>query len=174
MAKAIKKAAVKKSATVQQASEEAVKQLEAVAVVEEPATPVNQASLWQKNQVLISAIAGALALVLQQFIAEPVIDYKALGLAAATAVAGIIANEWRGKGPSILGLIGVAGWAFYSVATTGHITIPQIIASFILGVLSLVAPPPKSIGYEKSPIIKAAKKEGEIDVPTNLPPKPDA
>lgn len=171
MAKAIKKAVVKKSAdTVNKLNAISAPMAEAV-VVEEPAPTVG---FWQKNQVLISAIAAALTLVLQQFIAEPVIDYKALGLAAATAVAGIVANEWRGKGVSVLGLIGVAGWAFYSVATTGHITIPQIIASFILGVLSLVAPPPKSIGYEKSPIIKAAKKEGELDVPTNLPPKPDA
>lgn len=131
----------------------------------------NKVSFWQKYQVLISAIAGALVIVVQQFSTQTELDWKAFGLAALTAAAGVIGNEWRGKGVSVMGIIGVVSYAVYTVSMTGTINTQQLIMSVILGMLTLVAPPPKSIGYEKTDIIKQAKKEGEIDVPTPLAPK---
>lgn len=134
---------------------------------------MNTASFWQKNQVLISSLIASITIILQQAIEQPVVDWKMVGLGVVMAVAGILGNEWRGKPLSVLGLIGVAGYAFVNIQSTGHFSWDKFILSFMIGAGLMAVPSPKSIGYEKTDIIKAAKKEGEIDVPTPLSPKPD-
>lgn len=134
---------------------------------------MNTASFWQKNQVLIMSIASALLLVLQQFAIEETIDWKALGVAAAVAIAGVVGNEFRGKGMSIAGIIGAVSLAFVQVQQTGEIKLDRLILSVIIAIVGLALPPFKSIGYEKTDVIKHAIKEGEKDVPTPIGPKPD-
>jgi hypothetical protein len=121
-------------------------------------------TFWQKNQVVISAIVSAVTLVLQQFMsnAEAQIDFKALGLATLVAVAGVIGNQFRGKGVTVAGFLGVAGYAFYTIQSTGHFTGGQFILSLILGLLALISPPPKNETYEQSPTIQTAKTEAKI------------
>jgi hypothetical protein len=60
---------------------------------------------FQKNQVFLSGLAGALTLVLQQFINTAEINYKAVGLAVLLATASYIGNQWRGKGVTVLGFL---------------------------------------------------------------------
>lgn len=115
-------------------------------------------NFWQKNQVIISGLSGALVIVLQQALGKPAIDYPTLGLAALVAAGGVLGNTLRGKGVSIAGIIGVVGSAVYTVGSTGHISIPQLILTATIGFLSIVAPPPKPSTYETNAAIVEAKE----------------
>jgi peptidoglycan/LPS O-acetylase OafA/YrhL len=117
-------------------------------------------NFWQKNQVFLSGLAGALVLALQQFLDKPEIDYKVLGLAAVMAVASYVGNQWRGKGVTVAGFIAVIAGAFVTIQTTGHFTWAQFITACVVGFLAMVAPPPKNIAYEQSDTIVTAKAEG--------------
>lgn len=115
----------------------------------------------QKNQVFLSGLAAAVTLVLQQFIMQPEIDYKALGLAVLLAVAGYIGNQFRGKGVTVAGFLGVAATALTTIYATGNFTWTQFGFAVLVGFLALVAPPAKSVEYEKSPTIVTAKEEAK-------------
>lgn len=115
----------------------------------------------QKNQVFLSGLAAAVTLVLQQFIMQPEIDYKALGLALLLGVAGYIGNQFRGKGVTVAGFIGVAATALTTIYATGKFTWAQFGLSVLVGFLALVAPPAKSVEYEKSATIVTAKEEAK-------------
>lgn len=119
-------------------------------------------TFWQKNQVFLIGLAGAIALALQQFIEQPTIDWKVIGFSALIAVAGYVSNEWRGKGVTSTGFIGVVAYAFVTIQTTGHFSWNQFVLLVIVNWLSMVAPPPKSAGYEKSSTIQTAKTQGEV------------
>lgn len=121
---------------------------------------MKQQTFWQKNQVFIIGLAGAMALALQQFLTEPNVDWKVIGYAALIAIAGYISNEWRGKGVTVGGFIGTIAYTFYSIQSTGHFTVNQFILMLIVNFLSMVAPPPKPAGYEQSATITQAKAEG--------------
>lgn len=114
---------------------------------------------WSKNRVLVSAVAGAVVLVLQQFITQKEIDYKALGLALLMAIAGVLGKELRGKNVTIATFIGITSAAFVAVNQTGNFTWMQFILTVTIGFLGLVASPAKSDAYEKTGIIEDAKKE---------------
>jgi hypothetical protein len=115
----------------------------------------------KNNQVLISGLAGAILVVLQQYTQSGETSYKALLLAVAIAVGGYLANNLRGKGVSVAGLLGVAGGAFATIAQTGELTWTNFFVFFIMGFLALIAPPPKSEGYERTDTIQTAKDEGK-------------
>jgi hypothetical protein len=134
---------------------------------------MEKVSFWKKNQVLIAGLVSSITIALQQFLAEPVIDWKVVGMAVIMAVVSVLGKEWRGKPLSLIGLIGVGAYSFYTVKTTGQFSWDKFIITFVLGALAMSASSPKSIGYEYADAIKQAKKEGEIDVPTPLAPKPD-
>lgn len=123
---------------------------------------------WQKYQVLIASVASALVIFLQQAIIAPEIDWKAIGLGAATIAAGIVGNELRGKGLSITGIISAVAISFHELQTTGNLSLDRLILSIALQIGMLALPPFKSIGYEYAEEIKRAKIQGEADVPTPL------
>lgn len=130
--------------------------------------PVPTQSFWHKYQVLISGLISAIVLSLQQF-TSTTIDWKVIGFAALLAAASWAGNNLRGKGVSVIGVIGVAGYAIASVAVNGMINLNQLILAFLIGLGALVAPPPKSAAYEQSAIVTRAKEEAKaID---NAPPK---
>lgn len=143
-------------------------------------------NFWQRNQVFISGLAGALLLVLQQFAtnAETSIDYKALGLAALVAVGGYLGNTLRGKGVTIGGFVGVVGTAIATIESTGHFTWAQFGIAVTIGFLAIIAPPAKPATYETSEEIVKAKeippKEQVVDdsklpigtIPATTPNKP--
>jgi hypothetical protein len=116
-------------------------------------------NFWQKNQALITAVAGAVAIVLQQFITQVEPDFKAIGLAVLLAIAGVVGREYRGKGVTVAGFIGVAATALVTVHQTGNFTWFQFLLTSIIGFLALVAPPPKSEAYERTTLITDAKQQ---------------
>lgn len=132
-------------------------------------------NFFQKYQVLISGLAGALVLVLQQFIstAEVGLDYKALILAALVAVGGYLGNALRGRGVSVAGIIGVVGTTFATIQGTGHFTWAQFVLGITIGLLAIVAPPPKPATYETNKVIVQAKEippVQQVKDDTKLPP----
>lgn len=117
-------------------------------------------NFFQKYQVLLSGIAGALVLVLQQFVsnAETQLDYKALGLAALVAIGGYLGNALRGRGTTIAGFVGIVGTAFATIQSTGNFTWSQFGLAVTIGFLAIVSSPPKPATYETNALIKEAKE----------------
>lgn len=91
------------------------------------------------NKVLVSALISALVLVLQQALQSGSTNWKAIGFAALIAVIGVIANQWKGKGLTILGIIGTLAGVFHTIWTTGTFTWNEFILSALLAILSAVA-----------------------------------
>lgn len=137
------------------------------------ATQTTGETFWQRNKVFITGLVTAIILAVQQiFYTSPEgLNYRALGLAALIAAAGFIGNTWRGKGVSMAGFIGVIAYALSQVLTTGHFTWPQFIAAALVGILALVAPPPKPATYEHNAIIIQAK---EVPPVNEVPVIPDS
>jgi hypothetical protein len=118
-------------------------------------------NFWQQYQVLLTGLIGAIAVTLQQFLgtATTPVDWKVIGFAVFLAVASWAANNLRGKGVSVIGIIGVAGYAISSVAVNGKIDLNQLILAFLIGLGAMIAPPAKSAAYEQSATIVAAKQQ---------------
>jgi len=116
-------------------------------------------SFFAKNKVFILGLLSAIAVVLQEY-NSPTPDYKAMGLAVALAVLSFIANAWRGQGVTILGIIGILSGVFVNAYNSGaHLTWTQMLGAMVAAILAAVAPPPKSVNYEKDPVIMEAKGE---------------
>lgn len=128
-------------------------------------TQTTGSTFWERNKVFITGLITAVILAVQQiFYTSPEgINYRALGLAALVAIGGYIGNTWRGKGVSIAGFIGIVGYSFYQVASTGHFTWGQFIPAVLMGILALVAPPPKPATYEHNAMIIEAKQVPPVD-----------
>ncbi len=86
-----------------------------------------------KNYVFVMGLLSALVLVLQQTTASGETNWKSIGFAALIAVLGVIANQWKGKGITVTGIIGTVAYAFVQVYNTGQFTWQNF------GVLSLLA-----------------------------------
>ncbi len=145
-------------------------------------TNIMKQTFWQRNQVLITGIAGAIVLVLQQFIEKSTetINYPSLALAVLVAVGGYLGNALRGKGITIGSFIGVVGTAFASIQATGHFTWSLFAITVTMGFLGIVASPAKPATYEQNINIVAAKEippveqvvdDSKLPNPTN-PGKP--
>jgi hypothetical protein len=125
---------------------------------------------WQKilaffatNKVFITGLLASIAVVLQQFLMKPVIDLKTIGLAVGIAILSYVANLWRGQGVTILGIIGTLAYVFVQNITSGvNLDWSKIILMAILAIISAVAPPPKSLNYEKSAVITQAKDQAAV------------
>jgi len=92
------------------------------------------------NKVVIAAIVSAIILVLQQALSTPPINWKAIGMAALIAVLGVLANNWKGKGITILGIIGNLSYAFVTIYQTGQFTWHEFILQSVLAILMTIAP----------------------------------
>ena len=125
---------------------------------------------WQKildffltNKVFITGLLAAIAVVLQQFLMEPSIDWKTIGLAVGIAVLSYVANLWRGQGVTLLGIIGTLAYVFVQNLTSGvPLDWSKIILMAVVAIISAVAPPPKSVNYEKSAVIEQAKDQAAV------------
>lgn len=105
--------------------------------------------LFKKNWVFISGLLGAIAVTLQQFIGNTPISWKAIGLSVFMAILSYLANEWRNKGLTVTGIIGVLAYTYVTIQATGTFSWNQFILASLLALLAAVAPPPKPDSYEK-------------------------
>jgi hypothetical protein len=113
----------------------------------------------QDNQVLLTGLITSIIVALQQFLGtgKPV-DWIVVGFSVLVAASAWAGNNLRGKGVSVAGLIGAAGYAFATTAINGHIDLNQLILAFVIAAGALIAPPPKPASYETNPTIVAAKQ----------------
>ena len=89
-----------------------------------------------KYQVLIVSLLMAILMVVQQALTNDALNWIAIGYAALIAVLGVIANAWKGKGFTILGMIGTAAYAFIDIWNGGHFTWKQFILSALLAIIT--------------------------------------
>ena len=129
-------------------------------------------SFWDKNKVLILTLLGAIAVTVQEFTTQPVVDYKVVGFAVLMTVLSYFAKEWRGQGVSITGIIGVLAGTFITIQQTGTFSWLQFITQAAIAVLAAAGADPKSRGYEASSPIVKAKIEGEAINPASFTAKP--
>jgi len=95
----------------------------------------------QKNYVFLSSLASAMLLSLQQVLEVATsgksLDWPALAYAAFIAVAGAVANEFKGKGITLAGILGTVANAFVTVNNTGKFTWDQFIVSALIAILTV-------------------------------------
>lgn len=108
-------------------------------------------------------------MVVQQFIGQTAIDWPAMGLAALVAIGGYLATTLRGQNMSTwLGAIGNVILAGLEIYKTGDFTWEQFGLHAALAILAYAAPDPKTVGYERTDVIKNAKIQGQIITPSVL------
>lgn len=96
-----------------------------------------------KYSPLVAAILGAIALVLQQYIGNAAsADLKVVGFAILIAVLGVVSTYLKGKGASLLGIIGTVGYTFYGLQSDGthSFTWNEFVITATLAVVMVFAP----------------------------------
>lgn len=96
-------------------------------------------SIIEKNKVVILAFMSAIILVLQQVTASKETDWKVIGFSILTAVLGVMANQWKGKGITVLGILGNLAGVFTTIQATGKFTINEFILASLLALLTSYA-----------------------------------
>lgn len=117
-------------------------------------------NFFQKNWVFISGLISAIVVVLQQYTSGNPADLKVVGFAVLMAILSYVANQWRGKGVTVAGIIGVLAATFSTIQLGQHIEWTQLILQAVVAIGMAVAPPPKPAGYELTRTIENAKAEG--------------
>lgn len=120
-----------------------------------------------KNKVLIIGLLSAIALPVYDLIKNGETSTKVLVMSAAVALTSYLSRNLRGQWQTIAATFGTM-LATYMTQEAGEqpISWAQIIGQGIILFLAAASAPAKSIGYEKTPVIVAAKEEGEKIAPT--------
>ena len=138
-------------------------------------------TFWERNKVLILGLMSAIAVAITPFAqaGDPgdAVKWSTVGFAVLIATLSYLGNEWRGQGMTILGLIGNGAAVAGSLLAQGsHVNTSQFIIQLIIQTFIAISmtsqSDPKSKGYENSPTIKEAKKDGEVILPAKLTSKP--
>lgn len=129
-------------------------------------------NFFNKYKVIILGLLSAIALAVSELIKGGESSTKVLILAGMIAAASFLANNIRGQWASIAGLFGTALTTYLTMQQTGSVSWAQLVLTFVIGLLAILAAPAKSRGYETTPTIAQAKSEGEQAAPTVVPPKP--
>jgi hypothetical protein len=91
------------------------------------------------NKVLLSAIVAALMMTIQQALSARQTSFKVIGFAVLIAVIGVIANQWKGKGVTITGIVGTLAGVFINLYQTGTFTWNEFILSAVVALLTAVS-----------------------------------
>lgn len=95
----------------------------------------------KKNYVFLSSLISALILLLQQALENlshnKSLDWPSLAYAAFVAISGAVANEFKGRGITVAGIVGTAASAFVIVNDTGKFTWDQFIVTSLIAFLTL-------------------------------------
>lgn len=94
----------------------------------------------KKNIPLWSAIIGAAILALQQFVGKPGTNVKVILFAVLIAVVGAASTVLKGRGASLVGILGTVGYTFFQIWNNGTFTWTEFLVSGLIAVLTLVAP----------------------------------
>lgn len=92
-----------------------------------------------RNKVVISAFLSAIILVLQQALSTHTTDLKALGFAALIAVLGVVANQWKGQGVTVTGILATLAGVFINIQQSGTFTWNEFILSALVALLTAVS-----------------------------------
>lgn len=101
--------------------------------------------LISKNKVFILGLLAAISVVLQEFVGQPTIDPKVLLFAVLMALLAYLANQWRGQGLSIAGIVGNLAGVFITVHETGNFTWVQFLLQGIIALIAVASTPPEAI-----------------------------
>lgn len=102
-----------------------------------------------ENKVFVVAVLSAITMAVQQFLGQPPVNFKALGFAVLMAVIGVVANQWKLKGLTIMGILGTVANAVQSVYATGNFTWNEFIVSAGIALLLAATEGIKGIGEKK-------------------------
>ena len=125
-----------------------------------------------KHKVVILGMLAAVALAISEMVKGGEASVKVLVFSGLIAAASWIARNLRGQFATITGLIGNSLAAYLTMQETGSVSYAQLVLQLIISVLAALSAPAKSSGYEKTEVIKDAKKEGEAIQPTHIVPNP--
>lgn len=92
-----------------------------------------------KNRVFILGLIGAITISIENFVNLPEPDLKAVGLAIGLAALSFIANQWKGKGFTVLGIIGIFAGILAVQLNGGTISWIHVILSTLVGVGNALA-----------------------------------
>lgn len=130
---------------------------------------MEQQSVWSKYKVLITGLIAAVAIAIQPLVVETAehVKWPVLGVAAGMTALSFLANNLRGQGATILGIIGITADVSYNLLEKGQFSWEKA------GLMALIAyafahiGPPKTVGYEKTATIESAKEEGKAITKAN-------
>lgn len=128
-------------------------------------------AFFEKYKVLIFGLLTAIALPLNDLAQHGEISVKVWVYAGFTAGLTFVAKNFRGQWATISGILGTGLAMYMTMESNGTVNWSQLIMFMVLQILAAVAPPAKSIGYEKSDTIKDAVQEGENRFPTMAKPR---
>lgn len=128
-------------------------------------------TFWDKHKVFLIGLLSALVLTLEQFINQPTVDWKAIGLAAVIAILSYFARTWRGQTGTIVGIVGTASAALATELANGDLAWDRLILQITVAIIAGFVSDAKSRGYEHTDTIKQAKAEGETIVPAQFTEK---
>lgn len=124
------------------------------------------------NKVLLLGILGAIGIVLQQYVGVTTPDYKVICFGVAIAIISYLANNLRGQWVTILGILGSALSTIATAIQSGNkISWFQLIITIMLAIIAAVAPSGKSVSYENTPTITAAKAQAAAIDAASVPPQ---
>jgi hypothetical protein len=90
----------------------------------------------KNNKVLVTALLSALLIVLQQAFLHADMNFIAILFAAFVALLGVVANQWKGQGFTITGIIGTIANAFVDTQTGGHFTWRMFTLSALVAIIA--------------------------------------
>ena len=95
--------------------------------------------LLKDNKVFFASLISAITLVLQQALGAKQTDWKAIGTAVLLALIGVIANEWKGRGLTIFGILSTLAGVFTTINQTGSFTWNEFILSSAVAIMMAVS-----------------------------------
>lgn len=126
---------------------------------------------FTKNKVLIIGLLSAIALPIYDLISKGETSTKVIVMAGAVALTSYLSRNLRGQWQSIATIVGTVLATYIAQEQAGAVSWAQLIMQAIVLYLGASASPAKSVGYEKTPIIVEAKKEGDTIAKSNVEKK---
>ena len=137
------------------------------------------------NKVLIFGILSAVAMNIEQYFNSTAgYSWQVIALSSGVVIVSFLAKNLRGQWVTILGSVQTLLTVILNdVDTHTPILWRTVIITFVVAILAAVAPAGKSLSYEKSGPVEAAKAEAKVmdaaqkppvnpPVETNTPQKP--